>query len=162
MCHRPDRATRPHRRPAMPGPPRPGRARRGGVFVARTWHACVERSAPCASPLSSPWTSSGADQATTGAPECHMPTPPDVCVGTESVSGFAPFGCVCRVGVVAAGADGGHGPVDEDSFDGRRAGRSYRGPVRRILVDGEISGAPSLRLAPGQQLAGKRDGATVI
>jgi hypothetical protein len=33
--------------------------------------------------------------------------------------------------------------------------------VRRIVVDGEISGAPSLRLAPGQQLAGKRDGATV-
>ena len=34
--------------------------------------------------------------------------------------------------------------------------------VRRILVDGEISGVPSLRLASGQQLAGKRDGATVI
>ena len=33
--------------------------------------------------------------------------------------------------------------------------------VSRIVVDGEISGAPSLRLAPGQQLAGKRDGATV-
>src|SRR6266498_640674 len=34
--------------------------------------------------------------------------------------------------------------------------------IRRIVVEGEISGVPSLRLAPGQQLVGGSDGATLV